>query len=75
MIVRIHDEMAGREQEVSKKTLESILREGETQVRAQQGGGWLSGERGPYRAWQTLERGKHLELREPGGERLSAATT
>ena len=65
MIVRIRDEVTGREEEVSKKTLKSILKDGRTQVRAQQGGGWLSGERA-YSALQTLDRGKRLELREPG---------
>ena len=65
MIVRIRDEVAGREIEVSKETLESILKDGETQDRAQQGGGWLSGRRA-YRALQTLNRGTRFELREPG---------
>lgn len=65
MIVRIRDETAGRELEVSNATLESILKEKRTQARAQQGGGWLSGMRA-YRALKTLDHGTLLELGEPG---------
>ena len=61
MDVRVHDERNGTEVIVDGSRLKSILAPGRNQKRAEQGGGYLSGEQA-YRAWETLEHGKTVEL-------------
>ena len=65
MVVQIRDEASGSEEIVSRSRLESILRRQRTKKRAEQGGGWLSGEQA-YRALQTLRDGSKLQLEEEG---------
>ena len=65
MVVQIRDEVSGSEEIVSRNRLESILGRQRTQKRAEQGGGWLSGEQA-FRAWQTLRDGSKLQLEEEG---------
>ena len=61
MGVRVHDERDGTKVVVDKSHLKGILVPGRNQKRAEQGGGYLSGEQA-YRAWETLEYGKTVEL-------------
>lgn len=61
MGVRVHDERDGTNLVVDESHLKSILVPGRNQKRAEQGGGYLSGEQA-YRAWETLEHGKTVEL-------------
>ena len=61
MDVRVHDERDGANIVVDRSHLKSTLVPGRNQKRAEQGGGYLSGEQA-YRAWETLEHGKTVEL-------------
>lgn len=61
MDVRVHDERNGTDVVVDRSRLKSILAPGSKQKRAEQGGGYLSGEQA-YRAWETLEHGETVEL-------------
>ncbi|MDE2763602.1 MAG: hypothetical protein OXQ94_03895 [Gemmatimonadota bacterium] len=61
MDVRVHDERDDTNIVVDRSHLKSILVPGRNQTRAEQGGGYLSGEQA-YRAWETLEHGKTVEL-------------
>ena len=64
MVVHIRDETSSSEETVNRERLELILGP-QPQKRAEQGGGWLSGEQA-YRAWQTLEVGRKLHFEEQG---------
>ena len=65
MVVQIRDEASGADETVDREGLESILGRQRSRKRAEQGGGWLSGEQA-FRAWQTLEEGKQLQFDEEG---------
>ncbi|MDE2795598.1 MAG: hypothetical protein OXL34_12325 [Gemmatimonadota bacterium] len=65
MVVHIRDETTSSEQTVDRERLEVILDRERNRKRAEQGGGWLSGEQA-YRAWQTLETGRKLRFEEDG---------
>lgn len=65
MVVHIRDETTSSEETVDRERLEVILDRERNRKRAEQGGGWLSGEQA-YRAWQTLETGRKLRFEEEG---------
>ena len=65
MVVHIRDETTSSEQTVDRERLERILDRERSRKRAEQGGGWLSGEQA-YRAWKTLETGRKLRFEEDG---------
>ena len=65
MVVHVRDETTSSEETVDRERLELILDRERNRKRAEQGGGWLSGEQA-YRAWQTLETGRKLRFEEDG---------
>ena len=65
MVVHIRDEATSSEETVDRDRLELILDRERNRKRAEQGGGWLSGEQA-YRAWKTLETGRKLRFEEDG---------
>ena len=65
MVVHIRDETTSSEETVDRERLERILDRERNRKRAEQGGGWLSGEQA-YRAWKTLETGRKLRFEEDG---------
>ena len=65
MVVHIRDETTSSEETVDRERLERILDRERNRRRAEQGGGWLSGEQA-YRAWKTLETGRKLRFEEDG---------
>lgn len=65
MVVHVRDETTSSEQTVDRESLEMILDRERSRKRAEQGGGWLSGEQA-YRAWKTLETGRKLRFEEAG---------
>ena len=69
MVVHIRDETSSSEETVSRERLGPILRRQRSRKRAEQRGGWLSGEQA-FRAWQTLKMGRKLRLRGAGCGRV-----
>ena len=65
MVVQVRDEVSGTEEMIDRDSLESILSRERSRKRADQGGGWLSGEQA-FRAWRTLEEGVTLRFEEEG---------
>ena len=65
MVVHVRDETTSSEETVDRERLELILDRERNRKRAEQGGGWLSGEQA-HRAWKTLETGRKLRFEEDG---------
>ncbi len=65
MVVHIDDEESSSEITVDRESLGPILKRRSDQKRAEQGGGWLSGEQA-FRAWETLKWGRKLPFMEQG---------
>ncbi len=61
MVVKVTDERSQTTIVVNRPELGTILAPSKNRKRAEQGGGYLSGEQA-YRAWETLEHGRPLSL-------------
>ena len=61
MVVKVTDERSQTAIVVNRQELGTILATGKNRKRAEQGGGYLSGEQA-YRAWETLDHGRLLSL-------------